>query len=171
MAKAKIKVEGMQELKEEFTRLGKSLSRTIAHYTADQLTEQANRVLADYYADYDPIEYSRYNYEHPGERTFQLLNSAKRYYNGNNHLVCEGGVRFAYETLYYPNKGADPLKTTQSFWDGSHGGWCDMKSYVPGQAMRKYGRRLVNDICHGSVGKGLIAEAVSSANLSLLNIA
>lgn len=166
MAIVRVELEGEQKLQGEFRRLGESLSSTIAHYAADRLTEQANKVLADYYADYDPIEYSRYNH---GRRTEQLLNSAKRYYNGNYHLVCEGGVRFAYETLHYPNKGADSYKTTASFWDGSHGGWCPMR-YEPGVYLKAFNKKLLRSICHGSVGRDLVATACNNANLRILSL-
>lgn len=170
MPRNQITIDGLDALKKEGKQLSMALSRTIAHYCADKLTEAAKKTLRDYYADYDPIEYSRYNKVHPGERTFQLINSAQRIYDNSNRFACQGGVRFAYETLHYPNKGADPLKTTESFWDGWHGGWCPMRSYVPGLALRKYGKRLVKDICHGAIGSSLIADAASSAGLSLISL-
>lgn len=163
------KIKNTNALKQDFDNLARSLSRTIAHYTADKLTEKAKEVLAYYYADYDPIEYSRYNNH---ERTFQLLNkSAVRTYDNHDRYACIGGVRFAPENLYYPNKGASPLKTINSFLDGWHGGVVPMQTGpAAGWILRQSQKEIVKDICNGEVGVSLVAQAAADAGLQIIRV-
>ena len=158
---------GLDKIRADSKKLAESLSREVAHYAAEELYKKAQEVLQIYYDDYDPIEYSRYN---GGERTFQLRNkSAHKIYDNSNRVCCKGGVEINSDDLYYPNKGADPTKTVDSFLDGWHGGWCEMQGgYVPRIRMENYGKSLLKKICGTKTGDELIDKAIISANLTIL---
>lgn len=161
-----MKILGLDKVVADSRELARSLSRTIAHYATEKLTEKAKETLAVYYEDYDPLEYSWYN---NNERTYQLLNnSAKRFYDNSSRFACIGGVRITSEDLFYPNKGADASKTVDSFLSGWHGGWCEMQNgYKPRRVIKDYARELVKNICTID-SNVLIDQAFSSAKLSVL---
>lgn len=106
-----------------------SLCKRIATQIRDDLTEAAEKAIAEFYASYNPISYDR-NYWN-----FENYSYRKYYYNNNNKRFI-GGVQLTPGYLFDLYED-DTYDVYESFFSGFHGPINKMKKVFPDMIMKK----------------------------------
>ena len=159
---AEVEIQGIDKLMEELDRLAVGIVKGAKNYTEKEIPERYARILSMYYADYEPNSYVRTGQLY--SRSFMPYS-----YSSDKGLRAFAGILLTPQDMSYKTRYPSE-QVIEDYLEGWHGGYQAgiPASFNPRGLVQSCVRSVVDEICHGNVGEGIIATAKSKAKLQML---